>query len=450
MSTSTAIGRRTSSVLGALVWFAASYGLAILGYVASNAIASRWLGLEDFGFFIVAVTTSAVVGQFSLLGAHRGGLRDAALMSEGDDQALRLLRGGAAAATWVTVPVTSVVAGLVVFAVSDEDTSTRLVEAVSFGLLVVFGGIQKLSANYLRGFGDVRFASLLEGRSGGALISLLQAAMLLIVWRVAPESGLAGAMAALAVGFLPPMAYANWRLHRRWRHLPRRVGLLSALATSVRRNWRFAVVQLAGYLAGIVEIWLAGLLLASTDASLFAAAQRMALLLSVPLTALQVVFAPVAARMLASGETPRLEQVLRTGATMAAAVSSVLWLPMLLAPGPVLELVYGDAFGDAALTLFVLTLGYALVVVSGLGGIVLTMSHHEGVVARVQSVSVALRVLVGAIAAQLAGRTGLAVSAALLTALTTVVLWMQIRSRLGIWAHITLRPRLSVIRNTRS
>lgn len=443
-------GRRATSLLGALVWFGASYGLAILGYLASNAIASRWLGLEEYGFFIVAITTSAVVGQLSLVGAHRGGLRDAALMTEGDEDTLALLRGGAAAATWITVPITSLGAGVIVFALSSGGTSTRLLLGVAFGCLVGFGGMQKLAANYLRGFGDVRFASLLEGRSGGALISLLQAGALALVWQLAPDTELAGALAALTVGFLPPMVYASWRLNRRWRHLPRRGSLVGALRTSVRRNWRFAVLQVAGYLAGTVEIWIAGMLLAASDASLYAAAQRMALLLAIPLTSVQVVFAPVAARMLASGDTVRLQRVLRTGATLAAVTSSLLWLPMLIAPGEVLGLVFGAGFRDAALALFLLTLGYAVVVVTGLGGVVLTMSRHEGLVARVQAGSVVLRILVGVLAAQLAGLNGLAASAGAITAATTLLMWWQVRSRLGVWAHLTLRPDLGAIRNTRS
>lgn len=443
-------GGRSTSLLGGLVWFAASYGLAILGYLAANAIASRWLGLAEYGFFIIAITTSTVVGQLSLLGAHRGGLRDAAVMGEGDQDTLAILRGAAAAATWISVPIASVAAGAVVFAVSGGSTGSRLVMGAGFACLVAFGGLQKLAANYLRGFGDIRFASLLEGRSGGALISLLQAVALGAMWLLAPGTGLPGAVLALLIGFLPPGLYASWRLHRRWRHVPRAGSLLGSLRASVSRNWRFAVNQLSGYLAGTVEIWLAGALLVAADASLYAAAQRMALLLAIPLTSVQVVFAPVAARMLASGEIPRLQRVLRTGATLAAAASSILWLPMLVLPGEVLELVYGPGFDAAALPLFLLTLGFAMVVITGLGGIVLTMSHHEGLVAAIQAVAVVLRIGLGVGAAQLAGLTGLAASAALLTAGTTLTLWWLVRSRLGLWSHVTLRPSLGAMRRTRS
>ena len=75
----------TVSVARALVWFAAAYGLALVGYLVINAVSSRWLGTAEYGYFVIAVTTSFVIGQLGLLGAHRGGLREAAVMGDTDD-----------------------------------------------------------------------------------------------------------------------------------------------------------------------------------------------------------------------------------------------------------------------------------------------------------------------------------------------------------------------------
>ncbi len=440
--------RPRTSLLGALRWFAASYGLAMFGYLAANAVASRWLGLTEYGYFVIVLTASTVVGQLALLGAHRGGLREAAVLAEGDEEGLRVLRGGVSAALRVTLPLASVVGGLVVWAVSNGDAGSRLLLSIGFAALVALGGLQKLWANYLRGFGEIRLASLIEGRSGGALVSLLQAVFLTAGWLLVPESGIGGAVAALALGFALPVLYAGRLVTRRWRHLPRDGHLWSDLRASVQRNWRFAVNQLATYLGGNVEIWIAGVVLLSTDASLFSAAQRLALLLAIPLTSIQVVFAPVAARLLASGETARLQRVLRTGATLAAAGSTLMFVPILALPGEVLGLVFGGAFAAGATALVLLTLGNVANVASGQCGVALTMSRHEGVVAGVQGGAVVLRVVFGSVAAYLWGLPGLAVTAACLTTATYLVLWVQARTRLGLWTHPTLRPSLAAIRHT--
>ena len=444
-------GKSGTSLLAALRWFVVSYGFAVLGYLVVNAVASRWLGLADFTDFVIVLTVSTVVGQLSLAGVHRGGLRDAAVLGHGggdDVTRLRHLRAGARGARLVTLPVGALLGAAVFWAVTGGEPVERLVAAVGFGLLVHLSGLQKLWANYLRGLGEVRLASLLEGRSGGGVVSVFQALLVVAAWQLFPSSGLTGAILALVLGYALPVAYAGRRATRHWRHLPADGQLWRDLTGSVSRSWRFAVNQLSTYLGGNVELWIAGLLLVDSQASLFSAAQRLALLLAIPLTSVQVVFAPVAARLLASRETVRLQRVLRTGATLAAILSAVLLVPMLVFPGPVLGVVFGSGFEPAATVLFVLTLGNAANVLSGLCGTALTMSHREGVVAGVMATGVAFRILAGGAAAYAFGLNGLAVTATVITVATYLTLWLCSRRLLSLWTHPTLRPSLGVLRRT--
>lgn len=444
---------RAVSLVRALVWFVVSYGLAIVGYAATNFVAGRWFGREGYGLFVVLVTVSAAVGQLGLLGTHRGGLRAAARLDDDDaqDETLLQLRRDAAVASRLSLPLAGLVAGAVTYAVIGGDRESRIAIAVGFVLLVVLSGLQKLWANYLRGLGRVRLASLLEGRSGGALVSFGQALLLLLAWQLVPDLGLAAAVGALVVGFAVPVVASGWIVARHWTHLRvSELQLLRSLPDAVRRNWRFAVNQLALYIAGAVEIWIAGLVLSKAGASEFAAAQRMALLLVIPLTSIQVVFAPVAARLLGRGEHARLEQVLRTGATLATAGTSFLWVPMLAVPGWLLGALYGSEFSGAALALFLLTLGNVVYVLTGLCGVSLVMSQHEGTVATTQLISSLARVGLGVASAAVFGVVGLAATSAAITAVTYLVLFVQARRLLGLWTHPTLRPHWGVLRRTRS
>ncbi len=444
-------GRSRTSLLGALRWFVVSYGFAVLGYLVINAVASRWLGLADFTDFVIVLTVSTVVGQLALGGVHRGGLRDAAVLGHGDgddDARLRALRAGARGARLVTLPAGAVLGAAVFYVVTGGEPVERVVAAVGFGLLVHLSGLQKLWANYLRGLGEVRLASLLEGRSGGGVVSVAQALLMVLGWQAFPDTGVTGAIVALVLGYAVPVAYSGRRATRHWSHLPADGRLWRDLVGSVSRSWRFAVNQLSTYLGGNVELWIAGALLVDTQASLFSAAQRLALLLAIPLTSVQVVFAPVAARMLATGETARLQRVLRTGATFAALTSVVLLLPMLLVPGPVLEIVFSEEFGAAATVLFLLTLGNAANVLSGLCGTALTMSHREGVVAGIMASGVVLRIVGGGAAAYAFGLEGLAAVAAGITVVTATTLWLASKRLLSLWTHPTLRPSLGALRRT--
>jgi O-antigen/teichoic acid export membrane protein len=438
------------SVWGALVWFAGSYGVALLGYVLINAIASRMLGQEDFGYFVIAITVTTLLGQIGLLGVHRSGLREAARLDLSDTEGLASLRRGVRAVSLVTLPLVSIVSGVVTFILIDADNAhTRWAAAVGIGLLVLLSGQQKIWANYMRGFGDVRLASLLEGRSGGAIVSVLQAAALGIVWRLAPDSGLPGAIAAVAIGFAVPVFAARMRVVRLWQHTaidPRR--LLADVMVVLRRDWRFTSNQTATYLNSTIELWLAGLVLTRVDTSSFGAAQRLAMILVIPLTSLQVVFAPVISRLLVKDDDKILQNLLRGGASLATAGTAVVWVPMLLFPEEILRIIFGPGFGDAAPILVLLTLGNVANVVVGLCGTVLIMSHHEGSVATVQWCAVVARVIIGAAAALAFGALGLGVSAAACTIALYAAMWWVTKRETGLETQVTLRPKLRLLKTT--
>lgn len=442
--------RKRLSVRGALVWFALSYGVALVGYVLLNALASRLLGRQDFGYFVIAVTATTLIGQIGLLGVHRSGLREAARTELSDGVAMGDLRRGVRAVSLVSLPAVSLVSSIVTFAViHPQNSSSRWATSIGVGLLVLLSGQQKIWANYLRGFGQVRLASLLEGRSGGAVVSLLQALLLAMIWLFFPQLGLSGALGAVALGFAIPVMAARHRVVQLWKHLHIPKGLLLAdLAKVIRRDWRFTSNQTAIYLNSTLEIWLASFILSRVDTSSFSAAQRLALILVIPLTSLQVVFAPVVSRLLMHDEDHILERLLRAGATLATLGTALVWIPMLIFPGTVLRIIFGAGFGDAAPILVLLTLGNVANVVVGLCGTVMIMSHHEGVVASVQWYGVLVRVVLGTIAGLMFGAVGLGASAAISTVGLFIAMWMVTKNLTGLQTQLTFRPNLRLLKST--
>jgi len=429
------------------MWFGLSYGAAILGYLAVYAFAARLLD-DDFGYFVIAIATSTVLGQLGLIGGHRGGLREAARLKGDDVEGIRNLRRIVRAVSWVTLPVTGILTAVATFLVmNDSDSRTRWAVAVCMASLVWIGGQQKLWANYLRGFGQIRVASLLDGRSGGALVALCQGALLGSGLLLVPGLGLAGALAAMAFGFVLPVLFAWWKVSNRWRHVPVKGRIIHDVRQVASQHWRFAVNTLGATVSGTADVWIAGIMLASMDVSLFSAAQRLAILLTIPLTSLGVVFSPVISR-LAERDDGNLERLLRTGASLAAVLTGLLWLPILVFPGPLLEAIYGDPFRDAAYILVILTVGSISNVLTGMCGMALTMSRHEAVAAKVQIVGAVTRVVAGFIAVWQFGVMGLAASTAAVTMGLTATLWYLARRRMGLATHPTLRPDLRLLRRT--
>ncbi len=367
-------------------------------------------------------------------------------MASDDSEVLVDLRRSVRAVSLLMLPAMAMATGVTTYLLLDDRSqATRWQIASCMALLVYLGGQQKLWANYLRGFGQVRFASLLEGRSGGALTSAGQGLLVGMVLWLRPEWGLPAALGALAIGYAIPVLMAWHRVHRIWRHVDPRGAIWRDLSSAVRRYWKFASNMLGGYLNSTVEIWLAGLVLASTQLSLFSAAQRLSVLLAVPLVSLGVVFSPVVSRLVGRDDE-RLGRLLRTGATLAIGVTAVAWVPMLVAPGWALGIVYGSEFADAATILVLLTLGTFTGVWCGMSGTALTMSRHESVVAGAQWVAVLLRVGLGVASVKAFGVGGLGLSAASITGMLSLYLWLTARRRLGLWTHPTLHPGLRLLR----
>jgi len=434
---------RPMSLFRSLFYFVQSYFLAILGYLAVNVIAARILGTSDFGYFVALVTAASFVGQFGLLGVHRSGLREASHANTA--ATLNDLRRGVRAVLLVPLPLVSAATACAVLLWRGSDTN-GIVTAVLTGVLVFATGYQKVSANFLRGLGHLRAATLVTGRSGGALVALGQALSLLLVAVLVPGWGLPGVLACTVLGYALPLAWAWWLLHKSWPHHERRNRTLQDLRRVFKRDWRFSVSQAGGFLNSTVELWLAGALLSAAGMSLFAGGQRIGHLMVIPSTSLGVVFSPALARLAKKDDHNQLEPLVRTAATVATAVSGALWIPMMLAPALLLTLVLGEDFAAAAPALMFIATGYLMNSISGMSATTLSMAHREGDVAVINWCAVVLRVVSGVACAHLWGVTGLAASSALVATLYYLASWSTARWRLSISTHATLHPNLGLLR----
>jgi O-antigen/teichoic acid export membrane protein len=428
-----------------LAYFVPSYALAIVGYLALNVVAARMLGTASFGYYAVLLTVATFIGQFSLFGVHRAGLREAARAD--DSETLLKLRRGVQAVLRIPLPTSSVVAGVAVWMWLGGDRRAAIT-AVLTAVLVYESGYGVVTANFLRGLGHLRAASLLAGRSGGALVAVCQVVCVLIIYLVAPDSGLPGVLLGTVVGYALPLMWVWWILERSWPRTAEQTRPWQDLLTVIKRDWKFTVSQSGGYLNSTVELWLGAALLTAPNASLFAAAQRIGRLLVIPASSMSIVFSPAISRLAKPDRRPHLEMLVRTAASVTTVVSGVLWVPMIVAPYIILRLVFNDRFAvaPAAAALILISTGYMLNAVSGMSGTTLSMSHHEGDTAVITWCVVATRLVSGGICAKLGGPIALAASSAAISVLYYAATWSTVRRRLNISTHATLRPKLALLR----
>lgn len=431
---------RRHSLGGSVWWFALSYVMSVAGFVGLNALAARALGTDDFGRFVVVYTLALVLGQVGLLGVHRAGVREVARLVSFESAEARDLRDDLGTVSRTCLPAVAVGGGATLALALGDDEGSFLLVGTVIAALIYLTGQQKLTSNYLRGMGRVRFAGVLEGRSGGGLVVILQAALLALVMAVEANPGLTAVLAVISCGYVVPIGIGRAIISRQWVVTRRKVNHVVRLATIWRRDWRFFALSTASSTSQYVEVWLAGAVLVAADTSYFSAGHRLASLLVIPLASMQVVASPAISRLWHQQELGTLTALVRTAATLATVVTGVLLIPLMIAPDRAMSAVFGAAFADAGTVLVLLAIGMLGNVVSGLCGAVLSMSGHEGRSAVATVISLLLRLVLGFWAATSYGVIGLAVSTSVITVLLNGWLaWIAFRT--GVTTLPTARPR---------
>jgi O-antigen/teichoic acid export membrane protein len=435
----------------AFVWLILAYVTSFIGFLVVNIASARLLGIENYGSFLVVTTVALVVGQLALFGAHRAGLRDMARIENADRGSLGGILEEGAAVACLAVPAVAIGSAVVYLGASAggmESTRTELLLALELAVLICLTALQKLGANYLRGLGRLGVASFVDGSSGGALTMGAQSLSLGGILLCGLHTSLPVVLAVVAFGYLPSMILIATLLRGLWPSTGLR-RKLHVLRLTIHRYRVFAIIQVIAFAGASLEIWLAVLTLSADQASLFGAAQRLALMVAVPLTALQSVVSPAIARSTMTPSPSHLQGALRTSATLALGGAFMIALPMVIWPAQAIGVFFGSDPSGFNAVLIVLVLGQLINVATGMCATVLTMTHFEGTVGRVTSANLGLRVLLGLPAAMLLGPMGLAVTSTALTAAMWAYLVVQARTKCNLDTLPSWRPTLASLRLVR-
>ena len=176
-------------------------------------------------------------------------------------------------------------------------------------------------------------------------------------------------------------------------------------------------------LQGHLGILLLGFMATLSTVGLFRVASSIALLVAVPVTLLNVVGAPVIARLHAQGDTDRLQRLLSWFALGMTCCTLLLTLPFIVAGTPLLSFVFGEEFGEANMALLVLCGSIVISSFYGANAALLNMTGHQSRVTRATGVSLALLVLTSPVLILLEGDVGAAMASALSMIVWNSLMW---------------------------
>jgi O-antigen/teichoic acid export membrane protein len=143
-----------------------------------------------------------------------------------------------------------------------------------------------------------------------------------------------------------------------------------------------ALTQGARVLQGHLVILLLGALTAATTVGVFRVASAISLTVATPIALMNVVAAPVFARLHAQGDYTRLRRMLGWVAAVMLGGVGLLTFPFVVGGDYVISLVFGADYLGATQPLLILCAGVALSALMGANSSLLNMTGHEAVVTR--------------------------------------------------------------------
>jgi O-antigen/teichoic acid export membrane protein len=427
-------------------WVVGCRIVGILATLAGNVLAARLLGPAEFGAYLLVTTVMALGSVLGMAGQNEAGLR---FISESLALGRFKLARAYLARVLAIAALASLAAALAValsMALFQSQTGrfhdpALLIVLTAVGVIALSG--QQIAAESLRGYHDLRLASLFSGgQTGGPISNLLFLCGLIIAALMLQTTDARVAVALVVASILLTVPIAVSALV-----LVSRATLSAADRTfealpSERRNELMAVggtlllSQLFAFASQQIDIWLGGALLAPHDLGLYGVAKRSLLLAAMPVQMATLAVVASIPRLHAQGRFKQIERVVRGAAFWAAIPSLAALLLLTIAPGFMLQAIFGGSYAGAAPVVLVLVIGNLALVLFGNPSPVLAMTGRHRQVVAVNFAAVVALFITGTLGARLYGATGLAVGSAVSLIVQNGLLWWMARRELGVWTHV--------------
>jgi O-antigen/teichoic acid export membrane protein len=421
---------------GSLVLNIANTGLT----VAASILLARVLGVTEYGLFAFVSATVLLLIVPSVLGLDRLLVRDVSVYVSRYSFGLMkgLLRQANAMVVTISIALALAI-GLGSWLLGGQVVTPALL-ALWIGLLSLpLYAVARISQAALMGLHKVVVAQVPELLLRPTVFLVL-AGVAAVTIRLDAKGALWIQLVAVATGLILSLVLLS-------RSFPQ--AARSARPEHLRREWLQGSLELA-FLSGAAVVnaqtgtFLLGALRGPEDAGLYAVATRGALLISFGLVAVNTALAPAAARMWAAGDAKGLQRVVTVSSRAALLFSLPIALIFIVWGRQVIEVAFGQGFGNGGTALAILSVGQLINAGVGSVGTLLIMTGHQREAALGILIGAVLNVIVGIVLIPSFGVVGAAVAATVSITVWNVLLAAAAIRRIGIHSTalgpITLRP----------
>lgn len=418
-------------------------------YLAQLAVAHA-IGAEGYGNYAFAIAWMTILAYLAALGFEVSVMRFvAAYRAQGQWGLLRgVIQYADRRAGLTGLAIVGI--GLISLVWFGQRIPVTLRITLMIGLpLVPLWALVWIRCAVVRALGGVLTALAPDRIVREGFLILLIGAALLVRWPVdAPQAMAATVLSGLVAFSMTSLAMHWWR----------RVSVLRKPAEYDARSWRrttlplltIAVTDTVINRTGVVLLGWFGLV---RDAGVYSLAANIALLVLLPRTALNALFAPLVADLFARGDRAGLHGLIVRTAWWTLSGAAGVALPLCLIAHPILQLL-GTGFSDGAPALRILLIGQLFASAAGPQLFLLTMTGHERETAFLQAAVAVANIGLSALFIWQAGLQGAAWAATImqlgLTAGLALLIWHKLRLALGLIALVNFRGRSPLSRGWKS
>ena len=384
---------------------------------------ARALSRDDLGQFFIGLSLAWGAALVCQWGASLLAVKwISAARSRGDFRAIRT-------AVWSLISFTifqSVIVFLIILFMQKPWPVLLIWAGWTFAV-----SLQSLLPEILRGFDDLKWASLLSGPVPQfislAIVALAWWQMKHLDYMEAACCVIASQFACAAVGLAVILRRAPFLFA--WREA------LSAYREFLHESTPIALSLAFTYLLTQADLWACNYLLPIGDVAIYGIAQKFCVFVSMPMMVFGAVTTPKMAEYLASRDKNGLLHIVGRGTFLTTILSFAIFIVIAGIGWPIMRVVFGEAYTRSYPLFLVLGAGQVFHATAGPNGYLLLLSGEQRSAMRATIVAALALVVCAWWAGQYWGVLGIAVSSTLALGLQTVWMWLEVRRRLKFASH---------------
>ena len=393
-----------------------------------HVVLARVLGASDYGHYIFVIAVAMLLGTIALFGFDTACLRFVAEYRDRADRAtLNAFTRFARARVFKAALVIS--AGWAVLAlVLFQGTWSMLEIHLCGAVLVTCFAYSQLHASLLQGQGRADESQAIQ------LLARPIAIVVAIAVLIAAIHDLDTIHVLLTTAAITTLAGA-WM---QWKGGVWNVSAIKPRDRALEGTWADAAISMLGLavvnqVLASGDVVLATLLLGPQDAGVYAAAVRLASLVSFATTSFNFILAPTISALYSRKDIDGLQRTVSQLTIGAILYATPILLGIAIFGRDILAL-FGPEFVSGYWVLVILCIGQAVLTANGAVGFLMTMTNNHRTALRVVAMSSGLLIMLSLALAPLWGLIGIAIAAGVATAFRSIMLDHWVRKLIGVRA----------------